>query len=260
MGAHYVRVSYWLNESPFLLLCVGQEAHSSLGFYGSLSRCPVATHVALGPQLMQSHTWGRISVSLSWSFLLRFFLRWPYPNPSSSTRNQKVSSLSLFLPSQGKNPFWGWNSASKFLPEVSWLHTSSSSHSGIGKSGRLTLCCCLLRCQKLPLRQPAGWILGQQWATTYPYFRNTALKCCACGLSVHIQSPLVSFTSVFPPSDTCCGNWCGNPQDFLRNPSAHRAYLLLTDVNPSDTIFFILVPLRNLNFWKKNLEEECKLL
>ena len=195
-----------------------------------------------------------------WSFLLRFFPRWPYPNPSSSTRNQKVSSLSLFLPSQGKNPFRGWNSASKFLPEVSWLHTSSSSHSGIGKSGRLTLCCCLLRCQKLPLRQPAGWILGQQWATTYPYFRNTALKCCACGLSVHIQSPLVSFTSVFPPSDTCCGNWCGNPQDFLRNPSAHRAYLLLTDVNPSDTIFFILVPLRNLNFWKKNLEEECKLL
>lgn len=94
MGAHYVRVSYWLNESPFLLLCVGQEAHSSLRFYGSLSRRPVATHVALGPQLMQSHTWGRISVSLSVVFSAAVF-------PSLTLSQPKQ----LYQESESKLPF-----------------------------------------------------------------------------------------------------------------------------------------------------------
>lgn len=94
MGAHYVRVSYWLNESPFLLLCVGQEAHSSLGFYGSLSRCPVATHVALGPQLMQSHTWGRISVSLSVVFSAAVFPSLTLSQPKQLYQDQKVISFS----------------------------------------------------------------------------------------------------------------------------------------------------------------------
>ena len=99
MGAHYVRVSYWLNESPFLLLCVGQEAHSSLGFYGSLSRCPVATHVALGPQLMQSHTWGRISVSLSVVFSAAVFPSLTLSQPKQLYQESE-SNLFFFHPKE----------------------------------------------------------------------------------------------------------------------------------------------------------------
>lgn len=98
MGTNYVRFSNQFNESLFLLLRVGQEAPSILGFCRSLLRWPWAVHMALGPLLMLGHTWDRNTCeAVHGLFCCSFSLTgiWPPPNLSGSTRNQKVSPLSL---------------------------------------------------------------------------------------------------------------------------------------------------------------------
>ena len=153
-----------------------------------------------------------------WSFLLQFFPRWPYPNPSSSTRNQKVISFSSiprkesFLRMKLCLQIFARGIVAAHIIFSLWNRKLREAHS-------------LLLFAALPEAslEAASWLdpgtTVSHNISVFQNYRTEVLRMWA--LCSYPKSPCVIFTSVFPPSDTCCGNWeqiCSPDWGFPEEP------------------------------------------